>query len=200
MIFACSNVKGGVGKSTLAVHLYFWLKARDLQVVLVDCDVQQSSSRWLTDIDPTLDYVRLSEPTEVRPVLKTLAKDFPAIVVDGPAGLTDLNYRILMISDVCLVPCGPSLLDLEASQLVIAAIKEAQETRAGKPAALFVGNKVQPHLRLSRDMLETAQSIGIPLATTPIRLRQAFPDARSVCEIRAQNVGILRKSCGGRDS
>lgn len=179
MIFSVLNVKGGVGKSTLAVHLYFWLKGLDLTVALVDCDVQQSSSRWLRDIDPTLEYIQITDPQAVRGTLKKLGTSYHVTVVDGPAGGLDLNYRILMSADVVLVPCGPSLMDLEASQLVIQTIQEVQETREGKPIAIFVANKCQLHLRLTQDMLDTAQSIGIPLALTPLRLRQAYPDARS---------------------
>src|SRR2546425_575306 len=156
MILAATNVKGGVGKSTLAVHLVCWLKALDLKVALVDADVQQSSSRWMKEADSAVQLVRVVDPNEVRPILKKLAKEFHTVVVDGPAGLTELNYRILMSTDICLVPCGPSLMDLEASQLTIQAIKEAQEAReGGKPVAIFVANKVQMHLRLSQEMLET---------------------------------------------
>jgi chromosome partitioning protein len=179
VIFAASNVKGGVGKSTLAVHFACWLKELGLDVALVDADVQQSSSRWMKEVDSQLLIARVEDPNKVRPTLKELSRLHHAVVVDGPAGLTELNYRILISTDVTLVPCGPSLMDLEASQLTIQAIKEAQEAREGKPGAVFVANKMQLHLRLSQDMLETAKDIGIPLATTPIRLRQAYPDARS---------------------
>jgi chromosome partitioning protein len=180
VIFSVSNVKGGVGKSTLSVHLTAWLKNLDLNVVCVDADVQQSSSRWMKEADESIPIVRITDPNEVRPTLKKLASEYHAVVVDGPGGLTELSYRILMSADSVLIPCGPSLVDLEASQLTVSAVKEAQESReGGKPVAIFVANKMQPHLRLSQEMWETAQDLGIPLAKTAIRLRQAYADARS---------------------
>ena len=39
-----ANSKGGIGKSTLAVHLAAWLSRQGHRVTLADCDTQQSSS------------------------------------------------------------------------------------------------------------------------------------------------------------
>ena len=50
MIVALANAKGGVGKSTLAVHLAAWWKERAARVALVDADAQGSSSVWLRAI------------------------------------------------------------------------------------------------------------------------------------------------------
>jgi len=47
MIVALSNSKGGVGKSTIAVHLAVWLAERGRKVILIDSDVQASSSTLL---------------------------------------------------------------------------------------------------------------------------------------------------------
>ncbi|MDQ3623399.1 MAG: hypothetical protein M3463_13060, partial [Verrucomicrobiota bacterium] len=55
-------------------------------------------------------------------------------------------------------------------------LRQAQGIRKGSPWAFFVPNRVQRHLRLSRELLETAQSLGIPVAPA-LGLRQAFADA-----------------------
>ncbi len=44
MIITIANSKGGVGKSTIAVHLAAWLHEQGHSVTLADCDTQQSSS------------------------------------------------------------------------------------------------------------------------------------------------------------
>ena len=51
MIIAVANQKGGVGKTTLAVHLAAWLARRDRRVVLVDGDAQGNATSWLLDGD-----------------------------------------------------------------------------------------------------------------------------------------------------
>ena len=52
MLIVVANTKGGVGKSTLAVHLAAWLHEQGHSVLLVDCDVQHSSSEWAKEAVP----------------------------------------------------------------------------------------------------------------------------------------------------
>ena len=49
MIVAVANQKGGVGKTTLVVHLGSWLSRRGYRVALVDGDPQGNLSSWLLD-------------------------------------------------------------------------------------------------------------------------------------------------------
>jgi chromosome partitioning protein len=53
-ILACQNFKGGVGKSTIAVHLAQYLAIRGYRVCLIDCDSQASATMmfgYVPDID-----------------------------------------------------------------------------------------------------------------------------------------------------
>ena len=65
MIFAFTNSKGGVGKSTLSVHLAVWLKERSGSVALIDSDVQGSSSVWLHEVSPEMQILRLQTPDDI---------------------------------------------------------------------------------------------------------------------------------------
>ncbi len=184
MIFSVCGQKGGTGKSTIAVHLCWWLKHEaGLNVALMDCDVQESSSRWLGDMKAEYPVARVLDVNRIRADLKQLDQTYEVVVVDGPAGLAELSMRILLASDMVLVPCGPSQLDVEASMLAVNAIKEAQDTRgSGKPNALFICNKLQVQTLLSKELLEVAQNVGIPMAHTPIKHRQVYAAARETAE------------------
>ncbi len=176
MIFAFTNSKGGVGKSTLSVHLTVWLHERGASVALVDADVQGSSSIWLQEAAPEIKVVRLQTPDNVLEQVPLLQREFDHLVIDGPAGLSEVTRTVLFVADVTFLPCGPSVLDLRAAQDAIRVVRQAQAIRKGPPRAVLVPNKLQVQYRLSQELLETARSLEIP-TTGGLRLRQAYADA-----------------------
>lgn len=176
MIIALTNSKGGVGKSTIAVHLVVWLSELGKKVALVDSDVQGSSSVWLAEAAESIPQIRLQTPDDVLDQLPKLAAEYDHIVVDGPAGLSEVTRAILFIADITLLPCGPSVLDLRAASDAIRVLKQVRGIRKGPPEALLVPNKLQVQYRLSQELLETANSLGITVSKS-MRLRQAYADA-----------------------
>lgn len=176
MIVALSNSKGGVGKSTLAVHLAVHLKEQGADVAVVDADVQGSSSAWLHEAMPNLAVARLQTPDDILDRVPALGQKCDFLVVDGPAGLSEVTRAILLMTDLAVLPCGPSVLDLRAAHDAIRVVRQAQSIRHGPPKAVLVPNKLQVQYRLSREFVETANSLEIP-ATPGLRLRQAFADA-----------------------
>ena len=65
MIISTTNQKGGVGKSTIAVHLVAWLRENDISVALVDADAQNSSSDWISAFDPEVSIYRMESSDEI---------------------------------------------------------------------------------------------------------------------------------------
>ena len=176
MIIALTNSKGGVGKSTIAVHLAVWWRERGANVGLVDADAQGSSSCWLREAAPDIAVFRLQTADDILDQVPKLAADFEHLVVDGPAGLSEVTRVILLVADLALLPCGPSVLDVRTATDVIRVVKQAQMIRHGPPQAVLVPNKLQVRYRLSRELLETVRSFEIP-STGGLRLRQAYADA-----------------------
>ena len=176
MIIALTNSKGGVGKSTLAVHLAVWWQEQGARVALVDADAQGSSSVWLHEASPEIAIHRLQTPDEILEGVPKLQTEFEHLIIDGPGGLSEVTRAILLVADFTLLPCGPSTLDLRAVNAAIRVVKQAQTIRQGPPQAVLVPNKLQVQYRLSRELLATASSLEIP-ATPGLRLRQAYADA-----------------------
>lgn len=176
MIVALVNSKGGVGKSTIAVHLAAWWKERGGDVALVDADAQEASSVWLREAVPHIPLFRLPTPDDILDQAPELRRQYDLVAVDGPAGLSEVTRAILLVADIAILPCGPSVLDLRAVSDAIRVVKQAQSIRQGHPQAVLVPNKLQIQYRLSRELLDTAKSLGI--ASLPgLRLRQAYADA-----------------------
>jgi chromosome partitioning protein len=90
--------------------------------------------------------------------------------------LSEVTRAILLVADLALLPCGPSVLDVRAARDAIRVVKQAQGIRRGPPAALLVPNRLQVQYRLSREFLDVAKSLEIP-AMAGLRLRQAYADA-----------------------
>ena len=176
MIIALSNSKGGVGKSTLAVHLAVSWHEQGSRVALVDADVQGSSSVWVHEAAPELPVFRLQTPDDVLEQVPLIAGKFERVVIDGPAGLSEVTRAILLVADTALLPCGPSVLDLRAVHEALRVVRQAQQIRQGPPVPLLVPNKLQVQYRLSQELLETVKSLGIP-SLPGLRLRQAYADA-----------------------
>jgi chromosome partitioning protein len=177
MLIAIINSKGGVGKSTLAVHLAVWLHDRGQRVVLLDCDLQRSSSQWIAEAETGVRVVVFHTEDEVIEQAPVLQREEDIVVADGPAGLKELTRALLLVSDMALIPCGPSVLDLRAASEAIRVVKQAQSIRGEAPRPTLILNKVQPRYRLSRELQEASANFGIPTASATVGLRQAYADA-----------------------
>jgi chromosome partitioning protein len=138
MIIVVANSKGGVGKSTLAVHLAAWLHERGRSVVLADCDSQHSSSDWIKEAAPTIKTVRLSNPDEILDTLPQLGEEADYVIADGPGSNTETSRALLLRADLALVPCKASMLEIRALAQATKALKHAQEIRKGQPDAIIV--------------------------------------------------------------
>ena len=84
-------------------------------VALVDADVQGSSSLWLKETGIEIPVFRLQSADEVLDGVPEIGRSFEHLVVDGPAGLSEVTRAILLVADLALLPCGPSVLDLRAA-------------------------------------------------------------------------------------
>lgn len=178
MIIATTNSKGGVGKSTIAVHLAAWLHQQGKQVIVIDCDTQQSCSRWLHRVNVEIPTVQMGTPDEVFKYALDLETQAEIVIADGPAGLAELTRALLMVCDLAIVPCGPSALDLEASQVTIEVIRQARKIRKNDlPHALFVPNRLQANTTLAHELMAISGKLGIPVTSTVLRLRQVYANA-----------------------
>ena len=177
MIIAVTNSKGGVGKSTLAVHLAAWLDEQGHKVTLADCDTQHSSSEWIREAAPGVNAVVLDNPDVILNELPHLGQDADFVVADGPGSQTETSRALLLRADLALVPCKASMLEVRALARATEVLRQAQDIRAGKPSAIIVLSMVGKKYRLTRDMKDAAEALGLPLASKAMILRQIYADA-----------------------
>ena len=172
--------KGGSGKTTVAVHLAAELTARGKSVILVDCDTQASANHWaMPGHLPMLVQHRPLESVAEIPdwssEIRALKADI--IVLDSPPHLNAALGGVIGVSDLALVPCGPSGLDLMATAETIGLIREIRSARKGqKPAIALVPNRVDVRTATGRELRDALDNIG-EMVTPELRSRMAFSDA-----------------------
>jgi chromosome partitioning protein len=177
MIIVVASSKGGVGKSTLAVHLAAWLHSEGHRVTLADCDHQQSSSLWIREAAPEVKAVRFSSADEILEELTPLADEADYVIADGPGSNTDISRALLFCADLAIVPCKASMLEVQALAQATKALQHAQKVRKGPPRAMIVLSMVGQKYRLTKDMKDAAAALHMPLAKTALTLRQIYADA-----------------------
>ena len=182
MIYGLTNSKGGVGKTTIAVHLAAWLVKKKRSVIFIDADPQSSASQWIKELALPIQLEQIDSPEEIIHRLAKLAGDANDIVIDGPAGLSATTRAIMLRADRVFFPCGPSILDLRAASKAVQLLREAQKTRKGKPEGLLIPNKLHKRGRLSREMMNAAKKLGVDV-TAGVCLRQSFADSAGQAKV-----------------
>src|SRR3954468_11437420 len=122
MLIALANPKGGVGKTTIAVQLALLAHERGRSVAFVDCDAQKSSSRWIKGLGDPFPLYRLTSVAELTARLDGILERAEWVVADGPAVYSPVTRALIVASDLCLLPCGPSLAELETIPDIVALV------------------------------------------------------------------------------
>jgi chromosome partitioning protein len=171
VIVAVGNQKGGVGKTTLAVHLACaW--SRRHRVLLVDADPQRSAAAWLQD-DGAVE-VATPRDADLAAFLDAQLPHYDAVIVDTPPGLDRPLREAIRAAGLLLVPLQPTPVDVRA---VRATLELAQILRGKSLDVRLVLSRVQPGTILGRTAREALAPYGVPVLHTQITQRVAVAEA-----------------------
>lgn len=172
--------KGGSGKTTIAVHLAAELAERGSSTVLIDCDLQGSATYWAEPkkLPMPVQHLPIESEKEVRLWLRQV-QQFKAdyLVIDSPPHLEAPLGAIIGLSDIAVIPCGPSGLDLIATGETVGLVREIRKAnRRRKPVMILVPNRVDYRTASGRELNEALSDLEEAVAPE-IRSRMAFADA-----------------------
>lgn len=181
MILAVGNVKGGVGKTTLALNLAIVRASDGREVLLVDGD-EQGTALLFTELRtaelgaPGYTAVRL-QGTALRTQVRQLAPKYDDLIIDVGGRDTGSLRAALTVAHTLVIPVQPRSFDIWAVDQVAALVKEAREINP-ELRAVTILNAADAQGRDNDDAGEALHEIaGIEVLPLTIGRRKAFPNA-----------------------
>lgn len=166
MILTVASFKGGVGKTTTAVHLAAYLQEK-APTLLIDGDPNRSASAWTQRGE--LPFKVVDERQAAR-----YARQYDHIVIDTEAHPNDQDLRALADGcDLLVIPTTPDALSLDALMLTVNALQNI-----GAESYRILLTIIPP--RPSRDGDEARSLLegrGLPVFKTEIHRLVAFQKA-----------------------
>jgi chromosome partitioning protein len=159
--------KGGVGKTTLAVNLAV---ASGLRSAIFDLDPQESAAIWADRRKSDLPHVEFLTERRLAEGLKAAERgSFDLTIIDTPPAAGPQAFSAAQSANLILIPCRPSLVDLDAIRRTSQLIKSLNI-----PA--FVVFNAAPHsaTTLLEDARAIAEEAGLSAAPTVLRERSAY--------------------------
>jgi chromosome partitioning protein len=169
-IITLAAQKGGVGKTTLAVNLAVAAQMAGLKTALFDLDPQESATAWSERRKAELPHV---EPISARRLGQALdaaeANGFDLTVIDTPPAAGAEVVAAAQRADLVLIPCRPSLVDLDAIK------RTAQLIATTGRSAFVVLNAAPPTATaLLDDARALAENTGLKVACPVLRERSVY--------------------------
>lgn len=162
--------KGGVGKTTLAVNVAVAAQAGGQKAILFDLDHQESAVTWSerrSDEHPHVEF--LTERRLGDGLAAAQQQDFALAVIDTPPAAGPQALTAAQAADLVLIPCRPSLVDLDAIRRTAQLVKSA-----GVPAFVVFNAAPAGATTLIEDAKAIVEGVGLSVAPVVVRERSAF--------------------------
>ena len=199
------GVKGGTGKSTLAVNLGIERARQGKKIILVDADPDQESlSDYIANRDehgamPSVPVVQVKGSTTAKS-LQALGRDFDDVIVDC-GGFDSIELRqAALISHAWVVPLNPSQLQIWTMPKLKSVLDEANAMRGdAQLTGWLLGMRIStnPYSSAKDDLQAVAEAFpGFRTLRTIVHQRAAFEKAEklglAVTELEKPNTSERR--------
>lgn len=179
---AIAGLKGGCGKTTLALGLLGAFAEAGLRTALADVDPAAPAIAGLRR--GPAGTVRRALPLRGKAALRAWLEGLAALRAAADIVLVDLPpadplplAAAALTSDLVLLPVAPSALDLAGARATVGWLERARAGRPdGRPRLVAVPSRIGVLHPEARAPLATIEALGLPLAP-PLRLRDGHDRA-----------------------
>src|SRR5713101_1544058 len=181
MIVALLNQKGGVGKTTLALHVAGAWAAQGKRVVVVDTDSHGSALDWSEQrakegLPRLFGVLGLAPRDTLHVETPEIARDVNHVVIDGSSRIASLMRSAMLAADLALVPTQPSPFDGWAASETLRLFHEARLFRP-QLIARFVLNRCGARTLITSEIAEALAKHEPPALASRVGQRVAFAEA-----------------------
>ncbi len=189
-ILTIAAQKGGSGKTTLALSLAVAAHLDGRRVRVFDLDPQATAAAWGDRRGVDAPLVESLQPARLQQALANTQAAADLVVIDTPPRLDHGTLGAVRAADVLLIPCRPSVFDLETLGNTLDLVRFSGTTAA----VLAVMNAVPARAQLfNRTLLAKARAViesaGLEVCPVTVGQRSVFDKAslrgRGVQELEA---------------
>lgn len=180
MKIGITNLKGGIGKSTITQNLAVCLAHLSYKVVIVDTDTNQNSLSWYGARDndlPNINVVGVSESEALNKSIDNLHQDYDIVLIDETPNFSKMATRIILASDILIIPIRPSPQDFRTLEKFETRYEEAKAFEDDIPA-YFLLNEYSEQKKVHEGIYNMIESsFDIPFFDTKINSRVTYTEA-----------------------
>lgn len=183
MKIAITNLKGGVGKTTIATNLAASFNQRGKKVCIVDTDLNQHSSmEWASNRGEERPHVSVFGIMggQLSSEIKQLKDQFEYVILDGTPHVSELAKRTMIVADLVIIPISPSIYDFRAFEAFLEHLEEVNRNREEygleRAKALVVMNRMNERSKIGHQILAAVQHYDVQIMDTRLVNRTAYAD------------------------